>query len=207
MTVDEQRELCALADKHKLVILADEVYERFVYDGTLAPSFARVIRDKDRVIIVNSFSKTYNMTGWRLGWAQASEAVIHVMYKAAEFITSNPAAMVQQAGLVALREGEGYVRELQDHYAARRAQVIATLRAMPGFALAEPQGAFYAFFKVEGLTNSTAFTTRLVRDTGLALTPGVAFGEAGEGYIRMCFAASEETVAEGLRRLVRFREE
>jgi aspartate/methionine/tyrosine aminotransferase len=78
---------------------------------------------------------------------------------------------------------------------------------MPGFALAEPQGAFYAFFKVEGLTNSTAFTTRLVRDTGLALTPGVAFGEAGEGYIRMCFAASEETVAEGLRRLVRFREE
>ena len=97
----------------------------------LAPSFARVMPDSDRVIVINSFSKTYNMTGWRLGWAQASESTIRAMYKAAEFITSNPAAMVQQAGIVALRDGERYIRELRDHYAARRAQVAAVLTAIP----------------------------------------------------------------------------
>jgi aspartate/methionine/tyrosine aminotransferase len=204
MTVNEQRALCELAERHDLIVLADEVYERLVYDVPLAPSFARVMPDKDRVIVVNSFSKTYNMTGWRLGWAQASETIIRAMYKAAEFITSNPAAMVQQAGITALRDGEPYIRELRGQYAARRAQVATTLAAIPGVSLVEPQGAFYAFFRIEGLTDSTAFTARLVRDTGLALTPGVAFGDAGEGYVRLCFAASEDTVAEGLRRFARF---
>jgi aspartate aminotransferase len=204
MTVHEQRALCDLAERHDLTILADEVYERLVYDLPLAPSFAQVMPDKDRVIVVNSFSKTYNMTGWRLGWAQASEATIRTMYKAAEFITSNPAAMVQQAGMVALRDGEPYVRDLRDHYARRRAQVKAALTAISGVSLADPQGAFYAFFKLDGLTDSTAFTASLVRDTGLALTPGVAFGEAGEGYVRLCFAASEQTVADGLSRFSRF---
>src|SRR6185369_1490686 len=119
----EQRALLDIAAQHDLVVLADEVYERLVYDGSdLAPSIARVADDTDRLIVVNSFSKTYNMTGWRLGWAQADEATIRAMYKAAEFMTSNPTAMVQQAGIVALRDGESYVRELRAHYAARRAQ-------------------------------------------------------------------------------------
>ena len=89
----------------------------------MAPSFARVIANKDRLIVVNSFSKTYNMTGWRLGWAQSSEATIKTMYKAVEFMTSNATAMVQQAGIVALRDGEPYIAELRAHYARRREQV------------------------------------------------------------------------------------
>jgi aspartate/methionine/tyrosine aminotransferase len=202
--VDEQRALCDLAERHDLIILADEVYERLVYGAPIAPSFARVMPDKERVIVVNSFSKTYNMTGWRLGWAQASESIIRAMYTAAEFITSNPAAMVQQAGIVALREGEAYLRELRDHYAARRAQVIDALATISGVTLQEPQGAFYAFFAIEGLRDSTAFTSELVRETGLALTPGIAFGASGEGYVRLCFAASEPTVAAGLARLRQF---
>jgi aspartate/methionine/tyrosine aminotransferase len=183
------------------------VYERLVYDTPLAPSFARVAADKDRVIVVNSFSKSYNMTGWRLGWAQASEQTVRVMYKAAEFITSNPPAMVQQAGIVALRDGEDYVSGLRAHYRQRRTQVQAALAPIPGLSLAEPDGAFYAFFRIEGLTDdSTAFTSRLVRETGVALTPGVAFGEAGEGYVRLCFAAQEATVAEALARVTAFLE-
>jgi aspartate/methionine/tyrosine aminotransferase len=200
----EQQALCELAERHDLVILADEVYERLIYTSSLAPSFARVMPNKDRVIVVNSFSKTYNMTGWRLGWAQASERTVEAMYKAAEFITSNPAAMVQQAGIVALRQGESYIGDLRTHYAARRAQVCAALTAIPGVTLAEPDGAFYAFFRIEGISDSTAFTSRLVREAGVALTPGVAFGEAGEGYIRLCFAASEGTVAAALDRFARF---
>jgi aspartate/methionine/tyrosine aminotransferase len=207
ISADEQRALYDLAARHEFVILADEVYERLVYDTPLAPSFARVAADKDRVIVVNSFSKSYNMTGWRLGWAQASEQTVRVMYKAAEFITSNPPAMVQQAGIVALRDGEDYVSGLRAHYRQRRTQVQAALAPIPGLSLAEPDGAFYAFFRIEGLTDdSTAFTSRLVRETGVALTPGVAFGEAGEGYVRLCFAAQEATVAEALARVTAFLE-
>ena len=163
MTEDEQRALYDLAERHDLMILADEVYERLVFDGPIAPSFARVAQNSDRLIVVNSFSKTYNMTGWRLGWAQGSERTIRLMYKAAEFMTSNPAAMVQQAGIVALRDGESYVGELRDHYAKRRTQVMDALAAIPGVSLPEPQGAFYAFPRIDGLTDSTAFTADLLR--------------------------------------------
>jgi aspartate/methionine/tyrosine aminotransferase len=204
ITEEEQMALYSLAERHDLIILADEVYERLVVDAPLAPSFVAVAASKDRVIVVNSFSKTYNMTGWRLGWALSSEPTIRQMYKAAEFITSNAAAMVQQAGIVALRDGEPYVRGLRAHYDARRVQVKAALADVPRVSLLEPQGAFYAFFQIAGVADSTAFTSTLVRETGLALTPGVAFGEGGEGYIRMCFAASEKTVTEALDRFRRF---
>ena len=212
---DEQRALMAIADQHQLMVLADEVYERFIYDvpavalakagdHVVAPSFARVAADRDRLIVVNSFSKTYNMTGWRLGWAQASEHVITTMYKAVEFMTSNPAAPVQQAGIVALRDGEGYIHELRDHYAARRHQVKAALDALPGVALPDPQGAFYAFPRIDAAIDSTAFTAALLEKTGVALAPGAGFGRDGEGYIRVCFASTATTLAEALSRLRNF---
>jgi aspartate aminotransferase len=204
ITIDEQKALYALAEEHDLLILADEVYERLVFDRPIAPSFARIAEDKARVVVVNSFSKSYNMTGWRLGWAQSSEGMIRQMYKAAEFVTSNAAALVQQAGIVALRDGEPYLEQLRLHYAARRAQVTAALAAIPRVALPEPEGAFYAFPQIEGLSDSTEFTARLVRETGVAFTPGVAFGQAGEGYIRICFAASETTVTEAMARFAEF---
>jgi aspartate/methionine/tyrosine aminotransferase len=221
ITDDEQRALADLAEQHDLVILADEVYERLVYEGVdepkgsslqlipvqeikVAPSFARVVENRDRLIVVNSFSKTYNMTGWRLGWAQSSERTIKAMYKAVEFITSNPAAMVQQAGIVALRDGEPYISELRTHYRQRRDQVKAALESLPGVSLPNPQGAFYAFPKFPFATDSTAFTAALVRDTGVALAPGAAFGRDGEGYIRVCFASTQATIADAMARLTQF---
>jgi aspartate aminotransferase len=204
ISVDEQRALCELALRHDLMILADEVYERLTFDAPIAPSFARVANGTDRLVVINSFSKTYNMTGWRLGWAQASEAAIRVMYRAAEFITSNPAAVAQQAGIAALRSGESYVAWLREHYAARRAQVMNALGALPGVSLPEPQGAFYVFPRIDGLTDSTALTARLLEETGVALAPGVGFGAAGEGCVRMCFAATEQTVSEALARIATF---
>lgn len=202
---DEQRALAEIAEAHDLVILADEVYERLVYDGrAIAPSFARVSTDRDRLIVINSFSKTYNMTGWRLGWAQTSERTVTAMYKAVEFMTSNPAAMVQQAGIVALRDGEAYIAELRAHYQQRRDQVKAALSSLPGVSLPDPQGAFYAFPQFNDITDSAAFTAELVRETGVALAPGVGFGRDGEGYIRVCFASTEDTIAEALARLKKF---
>ena len=200
MTEEEQRALFDLAERHDLMILADEVYERLVFEGQISPSFARVAPNWDRLVVVNSFSKTYNMTGWRLGWAQGSERMMRLMYKAAEFMTSNPPAMVQQAGIVALRDGESYVSELRDHYARRRTQVMHALAAIPGVSVPEPQGAFYAFPRIDALTDSTAFTADLLDKTGVALAPGVAFGADGEGHVRLCFAATVQTLATALSR-------
>jgi hypothetical protein len=204
MTREEQQALAELAGRHDLMILADEVYERIVFDAPVAPSLARVVQDKERLIVVNSFSKTYNMTGWRLGWAQASERLIRRMYTAAEFITSNPAAMVQEAGIAALREGEPYVRDLREIYRKRRAQVLDALSAMADVSMPEPEGAFYAFPRIAGAADSARFAEDLLRDTGVALAPGVAFGAAGEGSVRLCFAASEATLADALGRLRTF---
>jgi aspartate/methionine/tyrosine aminotransferase len=202
---DEQRALLDIAHQHDLVVLADEVYERLIYDGReVAPSFARLTDERDRLIVVNSFSKTYNMTGWRLGWAQASAATIKTMYRAVEFMTSNATAAVQQAGIVALRDGEPYIRELREQYAARREQVIQALAALPGVSLPVPQGAFYAFPHCGFARDSTRFTAALVRDTGVALAPGAAFGRDGEGYIRVCFASTVTTIGEAMSRLRNF---
>lgn len=198
---DEQRALYELAERHDMILLADEVYERLTYDAPIAPSFARIAQRRDNLLVVNSFSKTYNMTGWRLGWAQGPERLVRTMTSAAEFMTSNPTAMVQQAGIVALRDGEAYVRDLRAQYASRRVQVTRALSAMPAFSLPEPQGGFYAFPRIEGLADSADFAMRLVRHTGLALAPGSAFGSSGEGRVRMCFASTEETLTRALDRL------
>jgi aspartate aminotransferase len=203
-TVEEQEALCELATAHDVMLLADEVYERLAFDQPIAPSFARVAHDRDHLVVVNSFSKTFNMTGWRLGWTQASEPMIRVMTSAAEFMTSNPTAFVQQAGIVALRSGDSYVHDLRKQYAERRAQVMRDLPQIPGVSLVEPQGAFYAFMQIDGLTDSAAFTMKLLRESGLALAPGSAFGDAGEGYVRMCFAATEETLTRALDRFRSF---
>jgi aspartate aminotransferase len=197
----EQRAVCELAARHDLIILADEVYERLAYDLEIAPSFALAGADRDRLIVVNSFSKTYNMTGWRLGWAQASERTAKVMYAAAEFMTSNPNAMAQQAGIVALRDGERYVNELRAHYAARRAQVVEAIGSLPEVSLPSPDGAFYAFPRIEGLVDSSARATAILREAQVALAPGSAFGAGGEGHLRLCFAASEATMTQALSRL------
>ena len=198
ITQEEQRALYALALEHDLVILSDEVYERLAFDVEIAPSFARIADDKERIVVVNSFSKTYNMTGWRLGWVQSSESVIRQLYKAAEFITSNPTAIVQQAGIVALRDGEPFIADLRARYASRRALVLKALRPIRGVSLPEPEGAFYAFPRIEGLENSASFALDLLRRTGVALAPGSAFGSTGEGHLRLCFAASEETLMRAL---------
>jgi aspartate/methionine/tyrosine aminotransferase len=203
ITRAEQEALAGLANAYDLTILSDEVYERLAFDTPVAPSFAR-LRDRfenaDRLIVVNSFSKTYNMTGWRLGWAQSGERTIGLMTSAAEFMTSSAAAMVQQAGIVALRDGEACVAALRAHYGARRAQIVDALADLPGVSLVPPDGAFYAFVQIGGLADSAAFATRLVREAGIAVAPGSAFGPSGEGYVRFCFAATEATLAEALRR-------
>jgi aspartate/methionine/tyrosine aminotransferase len=204
LTTGEQRALLHLAAERGIRLLADEVYEQMTYEMPIAPSFARVAEDKEHLIVVNSFSKTYCMTGWRLGWAQASETMIRAMTTGVEFMTSNAAAPVQQAGIVALRDGDAYIAELRSHLAARRAQAVSGLSQMSGVRLAPPRGGFFAFFGVAGTRDSASLAVEVLRETGVALAPGSAFGPGGEGYLRMCFASTEATIAESLDRLAPF---
>jgi len=203
LSIDEQRQLAALAERHDLRILADEVYERITYGTSIAPSFARVVDNKDRLIVANSFSKTYCMTGWRLGWAQSNAAIIRAMTTGVEFMTSNASAPVQRAGIAALRDGEPYVAELRSHFTARRGQVIDALSEIEGVRVATPAGSFFAFFTVDGVSDSAAFALELLRECGVALAPGSAFGPGGEPALRLCFASTERKIEESLDRIRR----
>jgi aspartate/methionine/tyrosine aminotransferase len=131
-TREEQEGLWEVALAHDLVVLSDEVYDRLVFDQPLAPSMARLATDKGRLVVVNSMSKTYNMTGWRLGWALSSEPVISMLAKVEEFMTSSTPAMIQRAAMVALREGEPYVAEVRARYARHRQLVSDALADLPG---------------------------------------------------------------------------
>jgi aspartate/methionine/tyrosine aminotransferase len=204
ISAEEQRELVELARRHDLVILSDEVYERLSFDQPVAPSIARFDPKLEHVLVVNSLSKTYNMTGWRLGWAIGNEQLIGLITKAAEFITSNAPTPTQQAAIVALRDGEDYVRQIREEYRQRRDFVMRELNSIPGVSLPIPGGAFYAFPQIEGLRDSTALARQLVSDARVAMTPGVAFGPSGEGYIRLCFAASEKTLRPAMERFKAF---
>lgn len=194
----EQEALWSLSLEHDFVILADEVYDRIVFDRPVAQSFASVATDHDHIVIVNSFSKTYNMTGWRLGYALANNRLVELMAKLEEFIISNPPAMAQQAGITALREGESYVAEIRKKYASRRKIVIDKLQAIPQVSLSEPIGGFYAFPKLEGLTHSLPFAKKLLLEARVGMVPGIAFGQSGEGHMRLCFAASEDVLIPAL---------
>jgi aspartate aminotransferase len=194
----EQRALYELAVEKDFVILSDEVYDRIVFDRDVAPSFARIATDKDHLVVINSFSKTYNMTGWRLGYALASEKLVKLMTKLQEFVVSNPAAMVQRAGIVALKEGEPYVAEIREKYAKQRQRVMDTLPTIPNVSLPVPMGGFYAFPQVAGLQDSLSFAKKLLQEKRVGMAPGIAFGQAGEGYMRMCFAASDAVLVPAL---------
>src|SRR5262245_30040172 len=191
---EEQEALWQLAVRYDFVIMSDEVYDRIVFDCEVAPSFARVATDREHLVVLNSFSKTYNMTGWRLGYALGSERLIRLMTKVEEFIISSPPAMIQQAGITALRDGESFISELRAQYSRRRRVVMDRLSRSPGLSLPETQGAFYAFPRIDGISDSMAFVRDLLRKTRVAVAPGIAFGQYGEGFVRISYASSENVL-------------
>jgi aspartate/methionine/tyrosine aminotransferase len=142
------------------------------------------------------------MTGWRMGWIVAPRRLAPELVKLVEFNTSCVPVFVQRAGVAAIREGEGLIVELVLQYGLARDMAVARLGACPRVTLGLPEAAFYAFFAVEGEPDSIALARRLVRETGVGLAPGIAFGPAGEGRLRLCFAARPTRVAEALDRLL-----
>ena len=197
----EAEALLAFARQRGIWLMSDEVYERIVYDRPVALSLLDIADPADRIIVINSFSKSWAMTGWRLGWMVTSEALHPVLDKLIEFNTSGAPTFLQPAAVAALRDGEDFVAGMVERCRAGRDIVMAGLAGFARVRAVRPDGAFYAFFRVDGMTDSLEFAKDLVRRCKVGLAPGAAFGPAGEGYLRLCFASSPERLAEALERL------
>jgi len=203
LTREAQRAILAHCRRHGIWIVADDVYERLYYAGDAAPSFLDLTDADDRVVSTNSFSKAWLMTGWRLGWIVAPSALVPDLGKLIEYNTSCAPVFVQRAGVVAITDGEPTLQRTLARFRAARDFLVAQLADIDGIEVVPPPGAMYAFFRVHGVEDSLDFCTRLVREARLGLAPGRAFGPEGEGFVRWCFAASQERLTEGVRRLAR----
>lgn len=201
ITMEEVGALLGFARRRGMWIIADEVYGRIVYGNRAAPSFVALAEPEDRVIAVNSFSKTWAMTGWRLGWMAVPPELLPEIEKLVEFNSSGSPTFLQHAAIVAIRDGEPFVESFVARCRAGRDVAVAGLRACRRVEIAAPEGAFYAFFRVDGMSDSLAFAKRVLSETKVGLAPGSAFGPAGEGFLRLCFARAVESIGEAVERL------
>jgi aspartate/methionine/tyrosine aminotransferase len=207
-TDEEQRRLLDFSRRHSLWLLADEVYDRLYYAGGRlgepVPSILRKATRDDAVMVVQSFSKTYCMTGWRVGWLVARRDLAHKATQLNEFIVSHAASFAQKAAEIALAQGEAELAGMLERLKQNRDFCLDALTAMPGVTVPKPDGAFYLFPKIEGLTDSFAFCRRLLEECRVGLAPGVAFGTGGEGSVRICYAAGREILEPAMDRLGAF---
>jgi aspartate/methionine/tyrosine aminotransferase len=207
LTRAEQETILAHCRKTGTWIVADEVYERVFFKpgAACAPSFLDIAEPDDRLVVAHSFSKSFLMTGWRLGWLVMPPVLVPAMGKLVEFNTSCAPVFVQRAGLAALAGAGDFVPGLVQRLRHCRDTLLPQLAALPGVQVATPEGGMYAFFRVEGQDDSLAFAKRLVVEAGLGLAPGAAFGDEAEGWLRWCFASNDpQRLTLGVERLRRF---
>jgi aspartate/methionine/tyrosine aminotransferase len=206
---EEQAVILAHCRRTGTWIVADEVYERLYFGAdasggtpSAAPSFLDIAEADDRLLVAHSFSKSFLMTGWRLGWLVLPPALLDAVGKLIEFNTSCAPVFVQRAGLAAVQGAAATLPGLVGHLRTCRDTLLPALQALPGVEVAVPEGGMYAFFRVAGETDSLAFAKRLVAEAGLGLAPGAAFGPEAEGWLRWCFASRDPArLALGVERL------
>ncbi|MSR06135.1 MAG: pyridoxal phosphate-dependent aminotransferase [Gemmatimonadetes bacterium] len=205
MTAEDRDAILERCRKTGTWIVSDDAYERLYYEGNGAtpPSFLDAAGPDDRVISANTFSKAWLMTGWRLGWLVAPEPLMPALGKLIEYSTSCAPVFVQRAGIAAITQGEPVVTRTRDRFRRARDFLIRELSRIDGIEAPTPPGAMYSFFRIAGMRDSLQFCKRLVADFGLGLAPGVAFGPEGEGFVRWCFASTEDRLADGVARLRR----
>jgi len=197
--------IAEIARTKNLTIITDEVYEKFIYDDAVHTSVASIPGMEDRTIVTNSFSKTYAMTGWRIGYAAGNPEIIQRALKCHYAFNMSVAAFVQKAATTALTSPQDEVDEMIKEYAVRRRILAEKLGKIQGIHVTAPRGAFYVFPRISDFgISSMEFSETLARDEHVATVPGSAYGESGEGHIRISFAASRDKIIEGCRRIARF---
>ncbi|MBV8914733.1 MAG: pyridoxal phosphate-dependent aminotransferase [Acetobacteraceae bacterium] len=200
-TLEELTAILGLCRQHGVWLISDEVYSRLVYDESdAAPSLLDVAGPDDRLIVCNSFSKAWAMTGWRLGWMVVPEGARDTIAEVVEVTQSGSPPFSQAGALAALADTE-FVARFREHCSLGRQLAMEGLAGLNGVRIAPPEGAFYAFIGLDGLTDSLAFALRLVHEHGVAVAPGSAFGEGGEGHLRLCFAQQQPRMERAMQRL------
>lgn len=204
MKDDEIREIYEIARQYDLYLLSDEIYARMIYEeaGTKHHSPGKYDHCKERTIIANGFSKSYAMTGWRLGVATGPEEVISKMALLLETTTSCVSPFIQKAGIEALRGSQEPIFRMVEEYRKRRDALVDGLNSLPGVSCLKPKGAFYVFpnIKKTGMT-SEEFTELMLYKAGVALAPGPIFGEHAQGYVRLCYTTSLEVIHKAIERM------
>jgi len=205
LTMEHMLQVAQVAEEHDLVVISDEIYERLVY-GIEHINFATLPNMFQRTIVLSGMSKSYAMTGWRIGYATAPKAFTQAMYKIHQYLIMSAPTMGQAAALEAINAGEEDVERMRQEYDRRRRLLVDGFNQL-GMTCFEPSGAFYAFpsIAISGMDDE-AFCEALLHEERLALIPGSAFGSSGSGYIRASYATSEDNIREALRRLERFLE-
>jgi aspartate aminotransferase len=201
MSSDEQRAILDFARKKGIWVMADEVYARIVYDHPHAPSFLEHADDEDPLIVLQSFSKPWAMTGWRLGWMTSPHGFGEELAKLVQFNVSGAPAFLQHGAIAAIEKGEAFLKTMVDRCRAGRELTFQRLAALPNVKLARPEAAFYAFFSIDGIEDSVTFAQKMVRENKVGIAPGAAFGPGGEGNFRLCFATGTERLSLALDRL------
>lgn len=196
--------LLDIARRHDLWIMADEIYALYHYAGGRAPSFLDVMEEGDRIVFVNSFSKNWSMTGWRVGWIVAPPEIGQVLENLIQYSTSGVPQFLQQGAIVALDEGDAFVQANIDKATKNRDVFCDALIATNRVETLKPDGALYAFLKIDGVTDSRHAALDIVDRTNVGLAPGTAFGPGGELFMRACFLRDPGQVAEAADRLARY---
>lgn len=203
MSSRQQRELLGITRRHGTWVISDEVYNRIVYDDAVAaPSFLEVAEANDAVFVVQSFSKTWSMTGWRLGWLVHPVGMAHQVGNLSAINSTGSATFVQHGGVAAIREGEPFVQQMLARCSAGRDAVAEAFAGHDRIVAPFVPSSFYSFFRIEGVQNSLTFAEQLVSEIGVGIAPGTAFGPYYDGWFRICFAQDQERLATALDRLV-----
>jgi aspartate/methionine/tyrosine aminotransferase len=200
----QRRAILEFARERRIAVIADEVYNRLSYDARVAPSFLEIAEPDDPVFVVNSFSKTWAMTGWRMGWLVTPKGLTDRLDRLIEFNTSGGQAFLQRACVAALREGEPWVAWMVDRCRRGRDLVLTRLSEMNRVQVIPASASFYLMLRVAEMGDPADFCKRLVREARVGLAPGTAFGAGGEEYLRLCYAQSEPRLSEAMDRLARF---
>ena len=201
MPEEDQKELLNFCREKGIWIVSDEVYHSLVFDRPVANSILKYASPNDKVISVNSFSKSWLMTGWRMGWIVHPVGLSETFAKLIQISTSGVPAFIQKAGIAALSKGDQVVADLRDRCQIGRDIVFDYLEQWPRVRCMRPKGAFYAFFSVEGMENSLEFCKTLIDKCNVGLAPGSAFGPGGEGFLRLCFASTPDKLNEAMQAL------
>jgi aspartate/methionine/tyrosine aminotransferase len=201
MSKEEMQRLVEFTRARDIWIVSDEVYNRSLYGEVHAPSFLEVTKEDDLLLTVNSFSKSWAMTGWRLGWLIGPAAAEEIVRDVALYDNMGPPTFTQFGGVVALRDGDAFIQEQLNLWESNLDIIMDRLGNNPKIHISRPKATFYVFFKVEGEEDCLVLAKKLIDEAGLSLAPGCAFGQDCKGWMRLCFAVSESKLTQALDRL------